>query len=355
MSGLAKKTYIIDGDKMENNRRRFLLSCAAGLLTSSAAGTVLYRNDDHLVWKKEPALPVPLQEIYPASFAGEIYVGGGFTPSDEPVFADYGLSTEMYVLNTERRVWRSAPKFPEARHHLGLVANSDFLFGVGGFSAVPGNVWKAESTVFKLARESKQWIAGPSLPLPQAESTYGTIRENIHVVGGKRIIDGKTRNSNKHLVLIDNEYWEEAAPASIKRNSAAGAVINQRLYVVGGRQFGGYDKNLFVAEAYDPSLDKWEQIKPAPVALAGHAAATKDGKLYMFGGEVFGTGGNWKTGKAFSNVWVYDPEKDDWQRHLDMPENRHGLGAVTLGRKIFILGGGQASGPRGVTTSVLSI
>jgi len=307
-------------------------------------------------WVEKPSMPMPMQEIYPAVFGDEIYVGGGFVQSSKPAFASYSPSQETYIYNPERRLWRQGPTLPEARHHLGMVSNRSTLFAIGGFYGVKGNAWQLRNTVFTLAKNGKEWSNGPMLPSPQAESVYGMIEDNIHVVGGKRPEPetGQVKDTNKHYILLQNEHWEEAAPASMIRNSAAGAVIGDRFYVVGGRGSGSYHLNNKFIEAYDPKHDKWESLKPAPFAAAGHAATAHDGKLYIFGGEIFGPGANWKTGKVYSNVWCYDPHSDEWKEEYAMPQNRHGLGAVTLNDKIYILGGGQQSGPRSILSSVYS-
>ncbi|PHZ86373.1 Kelch repeat-containing protein [Paremcibacter congregatus] len=299
---------------MEFSRRNFLNYsgiAALGALSYSGSSFAFGAKKN---WVQTSPMPIPMQEIYPAVFEQEIYVGGGFVESDRPAFAGYSPSKETYIYNPEKRLWRQGPTLPEARHHLGMVSNSSYLFAIGGFYGVKGNAWQLRDTVFKLTKDSETWSSGPVLPSSQAESVYGMIEDNIHVVGGKRIEpqNGKILDSDKHYVLVQNEHWEEAAPASMVRNSAAGAVVGDRLYVVGGRGAGSYHLNNNFIEAYDPKLDKWETIKPAPVAVAGHAATARGGKLYIFGGEIFGPGGNWKTGKVYSSVWSYDPHSDEW-------------------------------------------
>ena len=306
-------------------------------------------------WLSGQSLPIPTQEIYPAVFNGEIYVGGGFVRSDKPIFYGLSPSSLVFIFNPKNQTWRYGPKLPEIRHHLGMVSNCRYLYGIGGFYGIKGNAWQAKNTVYKMTSSGKTWLPGPHLPIPLAESIYASNDNNIHVIGGKtlNISTNKTIDTKKHFVLVNNEHWEEAAPPTISRNSAACAVLNNRVFVIGGRAYGEKPMNKQFSEVYDFKSDRWDRIRPLPIALAGLAAVTLNGKIVVSGGEAFGPNGNWKTGKAFKSIWSYDPATDHWQEELAMPQPRHGHGAVSLNNKMYIVGGGSRVGPQGTLSSLL--
>jgi hypothetical protein len=58
--------------------------------------------------------------------------------------------------------------------------------------------------------------------------------------------------------------WATARPCPLARNSAAGAVIDGRLYLVGGRRVG--EGNSAQLDSYDPKTDSWRTsgLCPAP-------------------------------------------------------------------------------------------
>jgi len=64
-------------------------------------------------------------------------------------------------------------------------------------------------------------------------------------------------------------------------------------------------------------------------------AAASGGKLYVFGGEAPG---------VFPHNEEYDPARNSWRRVADMPTPRHGLGAATVGKAIYVIGGGTQAG-----------
>jgi N-acetylneuraminic acid mutarotase len=131
--------------------------------------------------------------------------------------------------------------------------------------------------------------------------------------------------------------------APTARNSAAGAVLGDMLYVVGGRRVAG--GNRAEAEVFDPATGSWEERSPLPEAQGGIAAAALGGRLYVFGGEFFGPDGS----GVHERSWVYDPATDSWQEIAPMPVPRHGLGAVTVGDAIYVVAGAAEAG--GAATS----
>jgi N-acetylneuraminic acid mutarotase len=62
-----------------------------------------------------------------------------------------------------------------------------------------------------------------------------------------------------------------------------------------------------------------------------------DGKIYVFGGEL--------PFRIFNATEMYDPATDSWISKAPLPTPRHGTGAVTLGRRIYVMAGGPQPGP----------
>ncbi|WP_413397385.1 Kelch repeat-containing protein [Microbulbifer sp. 2304DJ12-6] len=316
-----------------------------------------YAKPSTFSWSLGQALPNPIQEIYPAVFSGEIYVAGGFVPSEQPTFYGLAPSNRVFIYNPKKLIWRNGIELPQARHHLGMASNSQHLYGIGGFNGTKGNVWQIRDTVYKISPNGKDWLPGPSLPIPLAESVYASNGENIHVIGGKTLDKDSKRNIDtpSHFLLVDNTHWEKAAPATIARNSAASVTLANKVFVIGGRRAGKKAKNIQFSEVYDPKDDKWESIRPLPVALAGLTAVTLNGKIVVAGGEAFGSNGNWKTGKAFNQIWLYDSIKDSWKEVMSMPQPRHGHGAVSMNNTMYIMGGASKVGPQDTLSSLLIV
>ncbi|WP_299494364.1 kelch repeat-containing protein [uncultured Shewanella sp.] len=328
-----------------------LLSLASLSVVHTKAQTI----DNLYNWSEAPSISTPIQEIYPAIYNEEIYISGGYVPSQKPVFFGLSPTRLTFIFNLGSQQWRKGPQLPEERHHLGLVSNSDYLYGVGGFYGQQGKAWQIQNTVYRLDITSNTWQKGPELPIPLAESVYVSVGNNIHVIGGKTISPetGKHADTKKHYVLVDNTRWVEATEPSIVRSSAASAVLDNKIYVIGGRESGVQSSNKQFAEVYDVKKDKWTAIKPFPVALAGMSASVLNGKIIVSGGEAFGPNGNWREGKASNQVWAFDPATENWSEISTMPSARHGHGSVTLNNKIYIMGGAAKVGPQDTLATTL--
>ena len=73
-----------------------------------------------------------------------------------------------------------------------------------------------------------------------------------------------------------------------------------------------------------------------PSRRGGLTSALLDGRIHTFGGE--------RPGGVFDNHEVYDPSRNLWTVEAPMPTARHGLAAVAVGGKIFVIGGGPRAG-----------
>lgn len=317
----------------------------------------LMAGDKELSWYNEVDLPIAMQEIYPVTFNQRIVVGGGFVPSDSPSFKNVAPTTAVFLLNPARQRWRQLPELPEARHHLGMVSNQHYLYGIGGFTGNKGSAWQIQNSVFRIDGNLQRWRNGPKLPIPLAESSYASIGKNVHVIGGRTISNesGGNIDTNAHYILVNNAYWRKAKPASILRSSAASAVIGNQIYVIGGRSYSPELKNLSYAEVYDVKEDSWSPIAPLPISAAGLAATVYKGKLIVSGGEAFTKQEGKLVGETFDTIWQYDPNSDQWQNIGKLPTPRHGHGSVTLNEQMYIIGGAAKAGAQETLLSVIKL
>jgi N-acetylneuraminic acid mutarotase len=330
-----------------------LAACARGQDGSGpAAGTALAPG-----WAAGPALPIRVQEIYPAALGETVYVAGGLSPDEGS--GPIGLSDRMFALEPGATRWRERAPLTLPTHHPNLVALEGELYAIGGFTAANGGGWTMSAAVRVYNPERNRWTGGPNMAAPYAETVAGVIDDRIHVVTGRRPAGqanadwGDHADTNAHIVLdAASGNWSTAAPAPSARNSAAGAVIDGQLHVIGGRTVTG--GNTAAHEVYDPARDAWERAAPLPEPVSGPrgagglAAAALDGRIYVFGGEWFDNSG----GGVYAQVWAYDPASDAWTLAGAMPTPRHGLGAVTANGAIWTIAGAARAGGNATSAAV---
>jgi N-acetylneuraminic acid mutarotase len=123
--------------------------------------------------------------------------------------------------------------------------------------------------------------------------------------------------------------WEEKAPVSVARYAYDGVeFLDGKIYFVGGHD-GSSAKNI--AERYDPTTNTWETLANMSVAREGGAYAVLNGKLYAIGG------------KGLSSVEVFNPSNDSWSAGVALPSQVKYGTAITVDGKIFLIGGWNAS------------
>jgi N-acetylneuraminic acid mutarotase len=90
--------------------------------------------------------------------------------------------------------------------------------------------------------------------------------------------------------------WQQGAPMPLARQELASAVLNGKLYVIGG-YYLGFESTTSV-QVYNPATDTWALAHPLPYAVNHNSAAVTGGKLYSFG--------------AGGGVFVYNSNNNSW-------------------------------------------
>ena len=111
-------------------------------------------------------------------------------------------------------------------------------------------------------------------------------------------------------------------------------MINNKLYVVGGREVSSVSARL---DVYNPATNTWVTQASMPTARQSPAAAVINGKLYVVGGRN-------SAGAYVSTVEVYDPATNAWSSKTSMPTPRTGLGVIAVNGLLYAVGGTNSGG-----------
>jgi N-acetylneuraminic acid mutarotase len=149
-----------------------------------------------------------------------------------------------------------------------------------------------------------------------------------------------------------SDSWNAGlAPLPTGRNGLAVAVVGDAIYAIGGRTSGGGPCSGFGAgvlatvERYDIAVDTWTTVASLLSPRQDLAAASVGGKIYVFGGCD-------ASGSIVGDVDVYDPTTDTWSpAPTDMPNPRASFYAVeTKGDTVYVIGGWDGVSP-GLSTN----
>ena len=145
------------------------------------------------------------------------------------------------------------------------------------------------------------------------------------------------------LISIDSIIsgeWQVVSRLPTKRSAFSTAVVDDKIYLIGGTLFKDEDGpfGLSTVEVYDPQNNTWEHLADMPTPREGAEAAVVDGKIYVVGGfaSIDNRGANIK---IFKTVEVYDPQTDIWEQKQDMSQSRLQFGIGVVAGKIYAIGG----------------
>ncbi len=172
------------------------------------------------------------------------------------------------------------------------------------------------------------WTQKTDMPTPRWAHSSAVVNGKIYAIGG-----GSSQPGSALLPTVEEydpatDTWTTKADMPTARGwiSPSSAEVNGKIYVIGG------DGGRSVVEEYDPATDAWTRKADMPTGRDYLATVAVDGKIYAIGGTLSYSNG-------FSTVEEYDPATDTWTRKADMPMRLWGLCANVVRGKIYTVGG----------------
>jgi N-acetylneuraminic acid mutarotase len=287
-------------------------------------------------WTRGSPIPIPRTEVSSTAVGDSVYIIGGINAQGQP-------TNIVEVYNIKNNTWSSAAPLPHPLHHTAVSASSDGkIYVVGGYL---DSQWTPSNRLFIYDPTKNQWREGKHMPTARGALTANFIDGILYAMGGQSF-HSSSQSSYLSGILATNEAydpssntWITKAPMLTARHHAASAVVNGKLYVIGGRVEGiSPTVNVNVNEVYDPGKNTWSSLTPMPSKRSGIAAASNFdmSSIYVFGGE--------EPSKTFNNNERYDIRSNKWFVETPMPSARHGLGAASVDDRIYVLGGGPQPG-----------
>ena len=150
----------------------------------------------------------------------------------------------------------------------------------------------------------------------------------IYAIGGENV----NHDEEATVEAFDPQLgsWAEVASMSVKRCYHALAVVDGKIYAIGGYYSHAISRSDS-AEAYDPQADRWQQVANMPQGRFRHAAAVMGGKIYVSGGDD-GNG-------PLRTVVVFDPQANTWTGVASMGTERCSHASAAVGGKLYVFGG----------------
>lgn len=230
-------------------------------------------------------------------------------------------------------------------HHPNVAAVDGKLYVLGGIESLFD--WRGSSKSFMYDPAKKTWERLGNMPKARGSAAVAAYGKVIYLVGGLENL-GRASTTVSAFDTV-TRTWRELPNLPEPRDHAGGVVVGGSFYLLGGRTgLPDWRKANTWAINLTATEKGWVEKVKMPTARGGIAAAAIGDKIYTFGGE----GNPESTKGVFEQNQVYDTKLDSWSEGPKMQHPRHGMGAVTVGGRIYVPGGGAViSGGESVATT----
>lgn len=120
-------------------------------------------------------------------------------------------------------------------------------------------------------------------------------------------------------------HWTACAEGPVERAWHGMASVNGRVYVIGGsNDEHGYRRDVMKVGCFDPLSNCWSLMSPLPAGHGEPGIAVLDKRIYVLGGRSHDRGNRMKY------VHVYNADTDEWENDTEFKERVSGLAACVV-------------------------
>ncbi|XP_030671660.1 kelch-like protein 22 isoform X1 [Nomascus leucogenys] len=157
-----------------------------------------------------------------------------------------------------------------------------------------------------------------------------TLEGKMYITCGRR---GEDYLKETHCYDPGSNTWHTLADGPVRRAWHGMATLLNKLYVIGGsNNDAGYRRDVHQVACYSCTSGQWSSVCPLPAGHGEPGIAVLDNRIYVLGGRSHNRGS--RTGY----VHIYDVEKDCWEEGPQLDNSISGLAAcvLTLPRSLLL-------------------
>lgn len=247
---------------------------------------------------------------------------------------------ERYSVATGQ--WENLGLAPLEMHHMQPVVLNDIIYVLGALTCCyPREEIVADIHAFDTQKET--WDVVGSLPVDRLRGSAAAA-----VYDGKiYLLGGNTNGHDGGAVAWFDEYdpqtgqWRKLPDAPNARDHFSAVMVGDQLIATAGRQTTQPSPAagpVLATDIYDFTLSQWRSGAPIPTPRAGVVSVAYDGHVIVAGGEI-NTSSN-----ALDEVEAYDVDTDSWQSLPGMTSGRHGSGGGIVSSYLYMFSGAPTIG-----------
>lgn len=246
--------------------------------------------------------------------------------------ADYVESNELLKENRDcRDLIMEALKYhllPGRRSTMQNVRTRARKSTVGSLLAVGGMDANKITTVEKYNYRADAWTQGFPLNSRRLQFGVAILDNKLYVVGGR---DGLKTLNTVDCWDMEGKMWTSVSSMATHRHGLGVAVLEGPMYAVGGHDGWSY---LNTVERWDTHTKQWSYIAPMHNLRSTAGVAVLDGKLYAAGGR--------DGSSCLRTLECFDPHTNRWTLLAPMAKRRGGVGMASCNGFLYAVGGHDA-------------
>ena len=323
---------------------------AVGLLLLALAAEAYGQSS----WQARAPFPAPPAEFLAVAAQGKLYLFGGLAPK----FAPRGL---VYEYDPAQDTWTAKKPMALASHHVALAASGGKIYCFGGFKLpASGEIaWEPIDNAWEYDPATDLWKALRPMPGKRGGAAAAVVNGKVYVIGGagvhpgtkdRPLVMGPDGTPHRSLGTVE-EYdiasnsWRERTPMPTARNHFVVAAVEGRIYAIGGRL-----ASPFVSLGSD--TDVVEVYDPATDSWGVPRARLSTPRASMawgiHDGRIYIAGGEIQTAQvssSFRTVEAYDPGSNQWFVLPSMPLGRQAIAGDVIGDVFYVVSADNGDRP----------
>ncbi len=286
-------------------------------------------------WTSAAPLPTP------RSYLGVTAIenAGAITSGPKGIVAAGGLvaggaaTAIVEEYDIELDAWRLVAPLPTTRHSAAAVT----VVVAGDVDTEEREGWLLGGQVGSdivdagvRVRSTRDYVRRlPDLPEPRFLAAAAALDDRIYVLGGRNF----TEATVGWAFDPETGSYEELPPLASLQNGPGAVAVGDRVYLIGGAD--GFGNSVATNRAWDPALHAWVELAPMTSARRDVAAVARGTDIFVIGGD---------NGGPLQTVEIYDTVANSWRTGPLLPQPRRGAMAVLHAGKVHVLGGETTGG-----------
>ncbi|XP_064483280.1 alpha-scruin-like isoform X2 [Ornithodoros turicata] len=307
-------------------------------------------------WQVNPAKnleKLPSPKVQDARSPAMLLLGGVNISSLSEVLT----GSLMLRYNIEERKWNSCNPMPILRYGHRCVYFNEEVYMIGGFDnrdATHG-LRMSTSTCFVFNVREGEWRNAAPMNQSRGYHAVAVLEDRIYAVGG---VDTTGFLSSVEWYSADDDTWTILEKELYKgRMGMAAAAFKGNLWVVGGivQITPQHTCATAYVEIYNPKQKQWTYA--ASYLSTPRACATllnvDDTELYCFGGIFYDPSNATRRLITCNDIAAYVDAHTAWKKVATMPEPRHNAHLLRFKDRTFLVGGQSMESPSKQLTSIV--